>query len=173
MLHSLRDPLIEVLQSRLVLLINHVLAREAAAMQRLRPHAGRTLRIEPQAAPTWLPALPPLALVVTPAGLVDAAQGEATDLRLSVPMDQPLQWLAVATGDARPAVSIEGDAAFAADVSWLAQNLRWDLEADLAEWVGPVVAHGLAQAARKAAEALRGWTPPWPGPGPERPGGRP
>ena len=36
----------------------------------------------------------------------------------------------------RPPMDIRGDAAFAAEVAWLAENLRWDIEDDLARVIG-------------------------------------
>ena len=159
MLQSTRDLVLPALQRRLVLLANHVLSRESAATERLRAHAGRVLRVEPQGLPPWLPALPALMLVVTPAGLFDqvetADESGPVDLRLLLAADQPVQWLAAAAGGARPAVTIEGDAAFAADIHWLADNLRWDIEADLATLLGPVVAHQLGRWGRALAAALR------------------
>ena len=53
------------------------------------------------------------------------------------------QWFA---GE-RPSVNIEGDSAFAADVSWLIENLRWDIEDDLARIVGQGPAHQISRAA--------------------------
>jgi len=156
MLESVRDQVVPAVQQRLVLLANHVLSREAAATQRLAVHAGRRLRIEAAGGPAWLPALPPLALTVTPAGLFEWSDtGDAADLRLALRAGDPSRWLAVAAGSAKPDMSIEGDAALAADVSWLADNLRWDIEADLAQIVGPVAAHQLGRAGRALAAALR------------------
>ena len=46
---------------RLVLLVNHVIAAEPAAVERLRPHAARTMLIELTGWPTLLPAVGPFA----------------------------------------------------------------------------------------------------------------
>jgi ubiquinone biosynthesis protein UbiJ len=69
------------------------------------------------------------------------------------------QWLA---GE-RPQVGIEGDSALATDVSWLIDNLRWDIEDDIARVIGQAPAHELARAAavvsagfRDAVRALQG-----------------
>ncbi|HET9978347.1 MAG TPA: hypothetical protein VFQ20_12985 [Burkholderiaceae bacterium] len=156
MLESVRAQVVPALQQRLVLLANHVLSREAAATARLAAHAGRRLRIEVQGGPAWLPPLPPLGLVVTPAGLFEWNEpGDEAELRLTLRADDPARWLAVAAGSAKPDLAIDGDAALAADVSWLADNLRWDVEADLAAIVGPVAAHQMARAGRTLAGALR------------------
>jgi ubiquinone biosynthesis protein UbiJ len=161
MLQSVREWILPALQQRLVLLVNHVVSRESAAALRLRPHAGRVVHVEPHGAPPWLPALPPLTLVVTPAGLFERSneplQGDPIDLRLRIDLARPERVLAaLATGE-RPAVSIDGDAALAADINWLADNLRWDIEADLATVFGPVVAYQVGRIGRALAAALRGW----------------
>ena len=61
---------------------------------------------------------------------------------------------ALARGD-KPKVRIEGDVQLAAEINWLIDHVRWDAEEDLARLVGDAPAHTLAQAARKAMEALR------------------
>ena len=71
MLQTLHEMLAPAAMERLTLLINHVLRREPAAVERLLPHAGRSLRVEPEGWPAWLPPLPALAFRVTPAGLLE------------------------------------------------------------------------------------------------------
>lgn len=142
----------------LVLLANHVVSREDAAMSRLRPHAGARIRIELTDVPLFLPAWPPLGLAVTPAGLFeldDAPADGPSDLTLRFAMPDPGRLLAMLSGDAKPDVRLEGDAALAASMNWLVENLRWDIEADVAELVGPAAAHLLAQAGRALVTALR------------------
>ena len=60
----------------------------------------------------------------------------------------------VARGD-KPAVNIEGDVQLAAEVAWLVDNLRWDVEEDLARVIGDGPAHTVASVARQVASALR------------------
>ncbi len=55
----------------------------------------------------------------------------------------------------KPAVRIEGDVQLAAEVNWLVDHVRWDLEEDLARVIGDAPAHALGQAARGLAQALR------------------
>ena len=55
----------------------------------------------------------------------------------------------------KPAVRIDGDVQLAADVSWLFDHVRWDLEEDLARMFGDAPAHGLMQAAGAMAQAVR------------------
>ncbi|MBL0085338.1 MAG: hypothetical protein IPP87_25365 [Ideonella sp.] len=160
---------------RLVLLANHVIASEPEATRRLQPHQGRVLRLEFDGWPKLLPVPPALAFRVTPAGLVEWCGDVAeSDLRVQVPAHNPaalaLGWL---SGEL-PALSIEGDAQFAADADWMAKNLRWDIGADLERFVGPVAAHQLQslgsavarglKAAVQGASALAGKIRPKPGP---------
>ena len=51
--------------------------------------------------------------------------------------------------------TVQGEAQFAADVQWLADNLRWDLEADLARLLGPLPARQLARLGAALAAGLR------------------
>lgn len=160
MLHSVHAQLLPAVQARLVLLVNHVLSREPAATERLRPHAGRRVRIAPPTLPGWLPTLPEATLAVTPAGMfeLDTATAEP-DLGLRFSAPDLSQLVATLTGQSQPAVQIDGDAALAGDIRWLVDHLRWDLEADLAELIGPAPAHQLAGLGRAAAAALRSWVP--------------
>jgi ubiquinone biosynthesis protein UbiJ len=54
----------------------------------------------------------------------------------------------------KPAIRVEGDVQLAAEVNWLADHVRWDLEEDLSRIVGDAPAHLMAQGARTVASAL-------------------
>ncbi|MGH8795473.1 MAG: hypothetical protein ACREXI_00320, partial [Caldimonas sp.] len=105
-----------------------------------------------------LPQLPTFAFRITPAGLVEWLGDERideADLRIEVDASNPALSFAHLLGGARPRVSVAGDAAFAADVNWLIDNLRWDIQDDLAQLVGSGPAHRIARLAKVAADALR------------------
>jgi len=161
-LPSLSPLLIPALQDRLVLLINHVVSREAVAMQRLRPWAGRTLVVSLSGWPSLLPALPDLVLRITPAGLFEREQ-EAVggDLRVELDAANPARLALGAFSGETPSIKVQGDAALAGDLNWLADNLRWDLEDDLAGLVGPLAARQLAQLGRGVAAAVSGLAQRW------------
>ena len=61
-------------------------------------------------------------------------------------------------------VRIEGDVQLAAEVNWLVDHVRWDLEEDLSKIVGDVAAHRLGDLARGLATALRGFVASMPRP---------
>src|SRR3989344_5179496 len=55
----------------------------------------------------------------------------------------------------KPAIRIEGDVQLAAEINWLVDHVRWDVEEDLARVIGDAPAHTVAQVASRAAQALR------------------
>ena len=143
---------------RATLLVNHVLAAEPVAMSRLQRHSGSALQIGFKGWPSFLPALPVVAFRITPAGLVEwlgPTPPTAAELRIELDVANPAAALAQAlTGD-RPAVEIAGDAEFASDVNWLIDNLRWDIEDDLARFIGAAPAREVSRLARAVADGLR------------------
>jgi len=135
--------------NRLVLFLNHVLMSESEAMARLARQKGQRIEL------VWDRIQ--LQLTPTPAGLLERGHFDGFDLRLSVTEESPVSLAsALARGD-KPKVRIEGDVQLAAEVNWLIDHVRWDAEEDLARLVGDAAAHTLAQAARKAMLALRGF----------------
>lgn len=140
--------LLEESHRRLVLLLNHVLMQEPQAMERLVRQKGRVILCQ------WRQFT--LRLCVTPAGLLDLASGNATpDLTLAVTEESPLALMQSVMQGGKPAVHIQGDVQLAAEVNWLADHLRWDIEEDLARIVGDAPAHMMAQAACSAAQAVQ------------------
>lgn len=155
-LPSLAPLLLPALQDRLVLLINHVLSREPIAAQRLKPLAGRGLVVHLARWPSLLPAMPDLVLGVTPAGLFERLDAPVEGLRVEVDASNPAQLALGAVTGQPPAVSVQGDAAFAGELHWLMDNLRWDIEDDLAGIVGPLAARQLGQFGRALRGSLSG-----------------
>lgn len=137
-------------QQRLVLFLNHVLQQEKSAQDRLLRQKGRVVHV------LW--GIFAIDLIVTPAGLVDrAATGAKPDLVLSLAAESPVVMLQSALSGKAPPVKIEGDVQLAADVGWLAENLRWDAEEDLSRLIGDAPAHALADAGRRLVSGLKGF----------------
>ena len=140
--------LVHEVHQRAGLFINHVLMQEPEAMERLRRQKGRVARVQ------WRHYS--MALLVTPAGLFNlAGEGDTPDLRLEVTELSPLALAQGALRGDKPAIRIEGDVQLAAEINWLADHVRWDLEEDLARLMGDAPAHQLCNVARRAAQALR------------------
>jgi ubiquinone biosynthesis protein UbiJ len=133
---------------RVVLVLNHVLMQEPQAMQRLVRQSGRVILAQ------WRSFT--FKLQVTPAGLLDlAGEGTTPDLTLVLTEESPFGLAQHLMQGAKPPVRIEGDVQLAAEVNWLADNVRWDVEEDLSRIVGDAPAHLLAEAGRKVSGALR------------------
>ena len=139
---------VDEVKQRLVLLINHVVGQEKEAQSRLLRQKGRVVQVRF--------GVFEIDLVVTPAGLLDRALPSVKpDLLIVIPADSPLSLArSVMTGQT-PSVQIEGDVQLAAEVAWLANNLRWDAEEDLSRLIGDAPAHALAEGGRRLVAGLR------------------
>jgi len=144
-------------QQRLVLFLNHVLMQEKEAQDRLARKKGNVIHVR------W--GLFGLDLLITPAGLLDRASSAAKpDLLVTVAADSPMAVLQSVLASKPPPVKIEGDVQLAAEIGWLAENLRWDVEEDLSRVVGDIPAHALGDMGRRVFEALKQLLAPRPAP---------
>lgn len=168
MFESLQSLVTPALMQRLTLFINHVLSSEEAATHRLKPHAGRTLWLHVADWPAALPAWPQMVFEITPAGLLEWREHavpefelSSVDLTLTVWAPNPAQMALQLLWGKRPRVDVAGDATFAGDVSWLMDNLRWDIKDDLSRWVGQIPAHQLGELGQAIAQAVRDGAARW------------
>jgi ubiquinone biosynthesis accessory factor UbiJ len=131
--------------------VNHVLARETWARERLAPYAGKTARLV--ASPIAL------TLLVQPDGYlaaVEEAEAPHCDVAISVPAEALPAFAQGGQAAVMKHVKIEGDAEFAAQLAKLAEHLRWEPEEDLAKLIGDAPAYRVATLARAAgAHAMR------------------
>ena len=128
--------------------LNHLLAQEDWARERLKPFAGQSVCLRLSAL-----ALP---LTVRSDGLFSlsdqATDGDASaaTVTITLPPDAPLRALtdrqAVFTS-----AHIAGPAEFAETLGFVFRNLDWDAESDLARVVGDVAAHRLVGGGRNLA----------------------
>jgi len=126
--------------------INHLLAQESWARNKLLPHAGKIACIDLQTLQ--------LRLKVASDGLLEnAGADEQAQVTIYVKLsDLPL--IAQNRERAFSYVKIEGDADFANTISNLSQNLRWEAEEDLSKLFGDVAAVrmvGFARSLHKTA----------------------
>jgi len=139
--------LMDELQDRLVILLNHVLSQEPAALERLRRQHGRRINI------SWRQHQ--LQWQITPAGLLERAdQHLSPDLSVHVNEASPLALLQGLRQGQKPAMRIEGDVMLAAELNWLVDHVRWDVEEDLSRLVGDAMAHKLTSAGKRIFSAL-------------------
>jgi ubiquinone biosynthesis accessory factor UbiJ len=163
MFQALLEPLGREALARVTLLLNHVIAAEPEATRRLLGHVDATVQIEWQRWPAFLPPPPQAVWRITPAGLLELAEpgfvtgmnGDAAQLVVGLDQQALTGW-ALSGAVGRPPMVVQGDVGLAADISWLAENLRWDLEDDLARVLGDVPARQIAQFGRAAVQAVQG-----------------
>ncbi|MCA1324043.1 SCP2 domain-containing protein [Herbaspirillum sp. alder98] len=126
--------------------VNHLLAQEPWARQKLVAHAGKLACIDTGAVQ--------LRLKVAADGYVqDAAADQAANVTIRIKLsDLPL--IAANRERAVSYVKLEGDADFANAISQLSQNLRWDAEDDLARVIGDVAATRVVSGARGLVDTL-------------------
>ncbi|MFO0232246.1 MAG: SCP2 domain-containing protein [Burkholderiales bacterium] len=136
--------------------LNHVLRQQSWARDRLREHAGRSVRV----------------VVESPLGPVSAGARIAEDGTLEIAaVDAPTVTLTLTPSvDAlfgllrdgprglTGALKVDGDVMVAAAVGEVAQHLRWDVEEDLSRVFGDRVAHRMGETVRdgvRQADDLR------------------
>jgi ubiquinone biosynthesis protein UbiJ len=138
---------IEETHRKCVLVLNHVLMQEPQAMQRLVRQSGRVILTQ------WRSFT--FKVQVTPAGLLDLSDADTVpDLTLVLSEDSVVALAQGLLQGNKPAVRIEGDVQLAAEVNWLADNVRWDVEEDLSRVLGDSPAHLVVGAGRKMSAAL-------------------
>ena len=138
-------------QRRIVLLLNHVLQQEPEATLRLKRQKGRVVHAK------WREFT--FVVSVTPAGLFDLAAADAKpNMQLEILAQSPLEILQMLLTGNKPDVRIEGDVQLAAELNWLVDHVRWDVEEDFARLVGDVPARAMGDVVRKLAAALQSFT---------------
>lgn len=127
--------------------INHLLAREPWAREKLARHAGKVALFDA--------GVVSIRLKAALDGMVQAIGGdEQQNVTIRVKLsDLPL--IAQNRERAFSYVTIEGDADFANTISQLSQSLRWEAEEDLSKLIGDVAAARVASGARLAFDTAR------------------
>jgi ubiquinone biosynthesis accessory factor UbiJ len=154
-LESVQPPdwMVDEVQNRIVLLLNHVVMQEPQAQDRIRRQQGKAARL------SW--GRFQMTLIATPAGLVErpagdraTAESRTPDLVVRLTQTALTDIVATLSQGEKPAVTIEGDVQLAAEVAWLVDHLRWDIEEDLSRVIGDVPAHTLTKVFKTAALGL-------------------
>lgn len=132
--------------------LNQLLRREEWARDRLARHSGKTAR--------FIAGRLALSLTVQSDGYVSTSDPAVVpDVTLTIPADR-MGRLAAALRGGQPdeiaaLLHVQGDAGLAHVVSELARDLRWDIEAELANVVGDVAALRLIGGARSLGLGMR------------------
>lgn len=121
----------------IVPVLNHLLDREDWARERLLSYVGQTARIEG--------GLLRLAMTVDERGFFrPATTDDAPSVTIAFAADAPFRLL-TDPGSVFATARLSGAANFAETLAFVFRNLRWDYEADLADAIGDIPAHRLAQ----------------------------
>ncbi|NMM29136.1 MAG: sterol-binding protein [Glaciimonas sp.] len=127
--------------------INHLLAQESWARDKLAAHAGKIACFDA--------GLLCLRFKVAPGGMLESAAPEmpATVTIRAQAADLPL--MLQNRERAFSYVQIEGDADFANVISQLSQTLRWEAEHDLSKLVGDIAATRIVGGVRSASRSVQ------------------
>lgn len=121
--------------------LNHVLAQNAWALQRLAPLAGKTFAL--QAFP-----LPTLSFTIQPDGQVKSAMPSTPpDATLSATPDALLRYFTLKPHDPS-LIHLGGDQALGTEIGHVLAHISWEAEEDLSRLFGDVIAHRLGRFAR-------------------------
>lgn len=137
-----------MLENSILLIINHLLAQEPWAQQRVRAQVGKVVALNTAGMG--------LLVQLTEAGtLVLAAPTAAVDATLTLVPELLPHVLQHGMQAAGQKVHIAGDAELVAALGDVLQHLRWDAEQDLSRVLGDIPARRLVQLAQQFAEKNR------------------
>lgn len=120
--------------------INRLLRINSWALERLRPHEGKTAKL----------VCPPLEarVTVTHTGELAWAERDAEpDVTIATTPGVLLR-LSARDETAWSATQVSGDVQFAGAIDYVRRNIAWDYEEDLAQVFGDIAAHRMANAVR-------------------------
>ena len=127
--------------------INHLLAHEPWAREKLFAHKGKTARFDL--------AILQLNLTVQADGTVcSAAPGDAPSVTIRLKPEQ-ISLILQNRERAFSYVTVEGDADFANTISQVSQSLHWEAEEDLSKLVGDIAAVKIVAGTKDALKTAR------------------
>jgi ubiquinone biosynthesis protein UbiJ len=127
--------------------INHLLAQESWARDKLIPHTAKVARIDVE--------IFAICLKVRVDGLLESASSDApanVTIRVRI---ADLPSILQNRERAFSYVKVEGDADFANTISQLSQSLRWEAEEDLSKFVGDIAATRIVAGAKNAMHSMK------------------
>jgi ubiquinone biosynthesis protein UbiJ len=138
---------VTMISTPFTLAINHLLAQEPWAREKLITHATKIACFDA--------GIISVRVKVTPDGILQPASlDEAANVTIHVKLsDLPL--IAQNRERAFSYVTVQGDADFANTISQLSQSLRWEAEEDLSKWIGDIPATRIVATVKAALNAAR------------------
>lgn len=136
----------------------HLLRQQSWARDRLKAHAGRTVRIAIDTSLVPVLGAPELRVGIGADGMLQradpATEADAT-LLVRPSADALFAFLGEGAQGVQRYLRIDGDVNLASTLGELAQHLRWDVEEDLSRVVGDIAAHRIVGLAGQAFARLR------------------
>lgn len=129
------------------MMLNHLLARNSWALQRLASFQGKTARFD--IAPFSFSCV-----ILADGSLQDFDSATSADARCVIPLSL-LPRLAVHDEKAHSEIRTEGDTELLSEIFFLSRNLRWDAAEDLSSFTGDIAAERLVQTAHGARQQMR------------------
>ena len=127
-----------MLEKPALAVLNHLLASEDWARCKLVPFAGKTARLQLGSGIVFL-------VRISESGLLEVADANTPPtVSIILPADSPVRAL-TDSASLLSAATISGSADLAETLGFLYRNLRWDIEEDLSQVVGDVVARRAVQ----------------------------
>ena len=124
--------------------LNRLLQAEPWARERLAPFAAETL--EMRAAP-----LPRLRFTISQDGRLEPASAAAESALVITVRPDALAAAMKGEDHLLRSIDVAGNAKLASEVMFLVRHLRWDVEEEVARFVGDAAAHRLVRMAKEAA----------------------
>jgi ubiquinone biosynthesis protein UbiJ len=127
-----------MLEKPALAVLNHLLASEDWARCKLVPFAGKTARLQLGSGIVFL-------VRISEDGLLEVADANTPPtVSIILPADSPVRAL-TDSASLLSAATISGSADLAETLGFLYRNLRWDIEEDLSQVVGDIVARRAVQ----------------------------
>jgi len=124
--------------------LNHLLAQQPWAVERLKAFAGQCVEFR-------CPPFPNLRLAILDTGFLEQAPADATSALVVKLSPCALPLVLARDESALKDVEVEGSAELASTVQYLSRHLVWDIEEDLSGLFGDIVAHRLVSGGRAFA----------------------
>ena len=129
--------------------INHIILSESWAIKLLQSHIGKTVKI------SILPLIN-IAFTVQESGEISIAHNKDKIDTTATLTFSILSRLLIQDEEAYSEISISGDRAFAEELFYIGKNIRWDLEQDLSQIMGDILAYRIVQTGNEVKNWCKG-----------------
>jgi ubiquinone biosynthesis protein UbiJ len=144
----------ERLHDRILWVVNRLLSPNQEARQRLARQSGRVVH--------WRWEDLNFSWRANASGLLEAValdgsmpEAASPDLTITIQESGPFSFIQRWLGGQMPAIHIQGNVQLAAEINWLFEYVRWDIEEDLSRLVGDAPAHTLLACVKRVSQPVK------------------